>query len=102
MQSGLLSNNRLQQSLFEYLLNALFASRTTNTLTHYARCTRMENPVKQKHLRKPYLSQVNHSMGNSTSKLSFHSPDQSLKDHYFNPTIIEAIEMAVIKANIFG
>jgi len=41
-------------------------------------------------------------MGKDTGKLTSHSIEQILQNHYLDPTILSAIEEVVLKVKVFG
>jgi hypothetical protein len=41
-------------------------------------------------------------LGNDTGKITSHAGIKILNDHYFDPTIIDAIEIAALNVKIFG
>jgi integrase len=86
---NLFTNNTLKEKL-------------SDAFTHYCRCAGIEKNFTLKHLRKTYLTWVKQTMGERTNKLSSHSSMQVLKDHYLDPTIIDAIEIAALNVKIFG
>ena len=86
---NLFTNNTLKEKL-------------SDAFTHYRRCAGIEKNFTLKHLRKTYLTWVKQTMGERTNKLSSHSSMQVLKDHYLDPTIIDAIEIAALNVKIFG
>jgi integrase len=58
--------------------------------------------ISLKHLRKTYISWVNQVMGNDTGKLTSHSTDKVLIDHYLDQTILNTIQKGMLNIKVFG
>lgn len=58
--------------------------------------------ISLKHLRKTYISWVNQVMGNETGKLTSHSTDKVLIDHYLDPKILNTIQKGMLNIKVFG
>jgi integrase len=56
--------------------------------------------ISLKNLRKTYITWVNHAMGKETGKLTSHSTEQVLENHYLDPTILSAVEEAALKVRV--
>lgn len=51
---------------------------------------------------KTYISWTNLVLGSDTGKITSHTGIKILNDHYLDPTIIDAIEIAALNVKIFG
>lgn len=58
--------------------------------------------VSMKNLRKTYISWAKAVLEGETKLLTSHSTDDVLERHYIDPTILSAIEKAVLEVRIFG
>lgn len=74
----------------------------SKSFTHYRKGAGIKKEVSLKNLRKTYITWVNHVMGKDTGKLTSHSTEQVLENHYIDPTILTTIEEAVLKVKVFG
>lgn len=77
-------------------------SNLSRSFTHYRKGAGINKEVSLKNLRKTYITWVNHVMGKDTGKLTSHSTEQVLENHYIDPTILTTIEEAVLKIKVFG
>jgi hypothetical protein len=45
---------------------------------------------------------MHHELGENTGKITSHAGTKILKDHYIDPQILNTLELAALKVNIFG
>jgi integrase len=74
----------------------------SKSFTFYKNKAGITKDISLKHLRKTYISWVNQVMGSETRLLSSHSTDKVLKEHYLDPKILSALQIAVLKTKVFG
>ncbi len=74
----------------------------SKSFTFYKDKAGITKNISLKHLRKTYISWVNQVMGHETGKLTSHSTDKVLIDHYLDPTILNTIQKGMINIKVFG
>jgi len=74
----------------------------SKSFSYYKDKSGIKKDISLKHLRKTYISWVNQVMGGETGKLTSHSTDKFLKEHYLDPKILSALQIAVLKTKVFG
>jgi hypothetical protein len=74
----------------------------SKSFSYYKDKSGIKKDISLKHLRKTYISWVNQVMGSETRLLSSHSTDKVLKEHYLDPKILSALQIAVLKTKVFG
>lgn len=70
--------------------------------TFYKNKAGITKDISLKHLRKTYISWVNHAMGNNTGILTSHATDAILNQHYLDPTILNTIQKGMLEIKVFG
>lgn len=74
----------------------------SKSFTFYKNKAGITKDVSLKHLRKTYISWVNQVMGNETGKLTSHTSDEVLKEHYLDPRILSTIQKGMLNIKVFG
>ena len=74
----------------------------SKSFTFYKNKANIKKDVSLKHLRKTYISWVNQVMGVETGKLTSHSTDKVLVEHYLDPTILNTIQKGMLGIKVFG
>ena len=74
----------------------------SKSFSFYKKKAMIEKDISLKHLRKTYISWVNQVMGKETGRLTSHSTDKVLQEHYLDPTILNAIQKGMLNIKIFG
>lgn len=74
----------------------------SKSFTFYKNKTGIKKEISLKHLRKTYISWVNQVMGNETGKLTSHSTNGVLVEHYLDPTILNTIQRGMLNIKVFG
>jgi integrase len=74
----------------------------SKSFTFYKDKAGITKNISLKHLRKTYISWVNQVMGHETGKLTSHSTDKVLIDHYLDPTILNVVQKGMLNIKVFG
>lgn len=91
----ILCPNRIENVLT--IMNTL-----SKSFSYYKDKAGIKKDISLKHLRKTYISWVNQVMGVETGKLTSHSTNKVLTEHYLDPTILSAIQKGMLGIKIFG
>jgi len=76
--------------------------RISKSFTHYKEVAGINSEISLKNLRKTYITWLRVVMDGQTGVLSSHASDEILERHYIDPTILSAVEKAVIGLKVFG
>lgn len=95
------SNERIIDPTEEYSTNTMM-EKITKAFTHYKKGAGVNGEITLKHLRKTYITWTNQVLGSDTGKITSHAGTKILNDHYIDPTILSAVEKAVLDVRIFG
>jgi integrase len=76
--------------------------RISKSFTHYKEQANVNSEVSLKNLRKTYITWLRVVMDKQTGLLSSHSSEEVLERHYIDPTVLSAVEKAVLKLKVFG
>jgi integrase len=74
----------------------------SKSFTFYKDKANISKNISLKHLRKTYISWVNQVMGGETGKLTSHTTEKVLTEHYLDPTILNTIQKGMLSIKIFG
>ena len=74
----------------------------THAFTHYRIGAGVKKSFTLKDLRKTYLTWTYQALGENTGKITSHAGTKILKDHYIDPQVLNTLELAALKVNIFG
>ena len=74
----------------------------SKSFTFYKDKAGIKKNISLKHLRKTYISWVNQVMGKETGKLTSHSTDKVLEEHYLDPTILNVVQKGMLNIKVFG
>ena len=85
----------------EFALSSIM-EKITDAFTHYRIGAGVLKPFTLKDLRKTYLTWMHHELGENTGKITSHAGTKILKDHYIDPQVLNTLELAALKVNIFG
>ena len=95
------SNERIIDPTEKYSNNTMM-EKITKAFTHYKKGAGVNGEITLKHLRKTYITWTNQVLGSDTGKITSHAGTKILNDHYIDPTILSAVEKAVLDVRIFG
>jgi len=76
--------------------------RISKSFTHYKKVAGIKNEISLKNLRKTYITWLRVVMDRQTGVLSSHASEEILERHYIDPTVLSAVEKAVLKLKVFG
>ncbi len=82
--------------------NTTIMNTLSKSFTFYKDKAGITKNISLKHLRKTYISWVNQVMGHETGKLTSHSTDKVLIDHYLDPKILNTIQKGMLNIKVFG
>ena len=95
------SNERIIDPTEKYSNNTMM-EKITKAFTHNKKGAGVNGEITLKHLRKTYITWTNQVLGSDTGKITSHAGTKILNDHYIDPTILSAVEKAVLDVRIFG
>ncbi len=76
--------------------------RTSKSFTHYKQVAGIKSEISLKNLRKTYITWLRVVMDRQTGVMTSHASDEILERHYIDPTVLSAVEKAVLKLKVFG
>ena len=91
----ILSPNRIEST--KTIMNSL-----SKSFSHYRDQANISKNISLKHLRKTYISWVNQALGKETGKITSHSSEAILKEHYIDPKILSLIHKGALDIQIFN